>query len=632
VRVAKESAEAKQKLTAVFVTDVVGYSRLMGDDHHATVKTLAAYRAVFSSHIEKSQGRIVNAPGDSILAEFESVVDAVNCAVEIQRELAEHNQELPENRRMHFRIGVNLGDVLIREGELFGDGVNIAARLESLADPGGVCISRTVYDQVHTRLDLDYDYLGEHKVKNIATPVRVYKVLLEPGQAPTRLGKVKRTLTRSRRKAALAAAVVIALAVTAVAGWNLYQQRASEAELAAYQKEAAFPLPEKPSIAVLAFDNLSGDPEQEFFSDGLAEDIITDLSRISGIFVVARNSSFTFKGKSVDVAEVGQKLGVRYVLEGSVRKAGDSIRLSVQLIDAASRKHLWAERYERELKDVFAVQDEITEKIVSNLKVQMTMGEGERMRRNTTDSPEAWEYYLKGRELYRKYNEGAYWGAQDMFDKALELDPKFEAAMVGLGKVYAVYAGRMAFAYGVPDPYERAAELANQALKLDKTLPEPHELWALIHVRKKNYGPAVAAAERAAATEPNVADFQFTLGWVRSLVGRHEEALAAMKKGMRLDPLPPYQDILRLGIALYFSGRPEEAIPLLEESQFWGFEGNYFLIASYVAAGQMEDAKWAAGTYSMLWKPSYLLTEMIPFKNPADVQRMLEDLAKAGVK
>ena len=257
------TAEARKKLTAVFVTDVVGYSRLMGDDHHATVKTLAEYRQVFSSHIKKLQGRVVNAPGDSILAEFESVVDAVNSAAEIQRELAERNEELADHRKMHFRIGVNLGDVLIWEGELFGDGVNIAARLESLAEPGGICISRTVYDQVHTRLDLKYGYLGEHKVKNISTPVRVYKVLLEPEQAPTRTERAVRHLARSWRRLALAATAAVLVALAAVLVWNLYRQSVIETALAAFEKEAAFPLPDKPSIAVLAFDNLSGDPEQE---------------------------------------------------------------------------------------------------------------------------------------------------------------------------------------------------------------------------------------------------------------------------------------------------------------------------------------------------------------------------------
>ncbi|MBW7998527.1 MAG: adenylate/guanylate cyclase domain-containing protein, partial [Candidatus Glassbacteria bacterium] len=264
------STEARQKLAAVFVTDVVGYSRLMGDDHHATVKTLAEYREVFSSHIRKRQGRIVNAPGDSILAEFESVVDAVTCAVEIQRELSGRNNRLPEPRRMHFRIGINLGDVLIKDGELFGDGVNIAARLESLADPGGVCISRTVFDQVHTRLDLDFDYLGERKVKNIAAPVRVYKVLLEPGQAPTRRERAVRNLARSWRKVALLATAAVLVALVAILSWNLYRQSVVESALAAFEKEAAFPLPDKPSIAVLAFDNLSGNPDDQWFSDGFA--------------------------------------------------------------------------------------------------------------------------------------------------------------------------------------------------------------------------------------------------------------------------------------------------------------------------------------------------------------------------
>ena len=630
------SPKTQRKLTAILSADVVGYSRLMGADEEATLETLTAYRKVFTSSIPKFRGRVVDAKGDALLAEFAAVTDAVSCAVEIQRELAERNAELSDNRRMDFRIGINLGEVMVKGEEIYGDGVNVAARLESLAEPGGICISGSAYAQVRNKLPFEFEFLGNKEVKNIAEPVPAFRVLSTPGAAAHRVVGAKKKLAVKWRKVVLAAVVVL-LAGGGLLAWTLYQQSVSDAALATFQKDAAFPLPEKPSIAVLAFDNLSGDPEQEYFGDGIAEDIITDLSRIGGIFVVARNSSFTFKGKPVDVAEVGQKLGVRYVLEGSVRKAGTRIRLNVQLIDAASRKHLWAERYEREIKDVFAVQDEITEKVVSNLKVQLTMGEAERIRRNTTDSPEAWEYYRKGRELYRKFNDAAHQSAQDMFDKALELDPKFEAAMVGLGKVYA-FPVRWYWMYDATDAYERAGELANQALQLDKTLAEPHELWALIHVQKKNYGRAVAAAERAAAIEPNVADFQFTLGWVRSIVGRHEEALTAMKKGMRLDPFPPDQYILRLGIALYFSGRPEKAISRLKKGpldlplETTAFESVYFLIASYVAAGQLEEAKWVADTFPWGHKPSYLLTEIMPFKNPADVQRILADLAKAGVK
>ena len=459
-----------------------------------------------------------------------------------------------------------------------------------------------------------------------------------PGNDPAAQGggPVARTRERPairRRTTALAVAATFVLAAAVVGGWIYNQQRAAEAALAAFQREAAFPLPEKPSIAVLAFDNLSGDPEQESFSDGIAEDIISDLSRISGIFVVSRNSSFTFKGKPVDVAEVGRKLGVRYVLEGSFRKAGNRIRLSVQLIDAASRTHIWAERYERELKDVFAVQDEITGEIVSSLKVQVTMGEAERIRRNTTDSAEAWEFYRKGIGFYRIYTRPGHRIAREMFYKALELDPEFEAALVALGKVYASE-GRFGWKSDVPDPYERASKLANQALELDKTLAEPHTLLAAILLNKKHYDRAVAAAERATAIEPNVADFQSTLAYMLNLAGRHEEALAAIEKALRMNPRPPIYYWNTLGIILYFVGKPEEAIPHLKKVHGltgWG-SSLIFLIASNAAAGRIEDAKWHAEYPPRLMAPSLVLAKKRPYKHPTDLRRVLADLAKAGVK
>ncbi|MGB5924389.1 MAG: adenylate/guanylate cyclase domain-containing protein, partial [Syntrophobacteria bacterium] len=362
----------KRKLTAILSADVKGYSRLMGEDEEATVRTITAHRKVITSVIEKYRGRVVDSPGDNILAEFVSVVDAVQSGVEIQEVIRAKNAELPDERRMEFRIGINLGDV-IQEGErIYGDGVNIAARVEGLADPGGICISGSAYEQIENKLALGYDYIGEHTVKNIVKPIRVYRV----PTGPETLQKVTEDKRPAPNWQRVALAVVIALLVVAggVAIWKSFRPSPAPTEVASVEK-MAFPLPDKPSIAVLPFNNLSGDPEQEYFSDGITEQIITGLSKISSLIVIARNSTFAYKGKPVKIQQVSEELGVRYVLEGSVQKSGEKVRINAQLIDAIKGNHLWSETYDRELKDIFAVQDDITQKILTALHVELTHGE-----------------------------------------------------------------------------------------------------------------------------------------------------------------------------------------------------------------------------------------------------------------
>jgi len=349
--------QAKRKLTAILSADVKGYSRLMEDDEEATVRTITAYRELMVSQIQNQNGRVVDAKGDNLLAEFSSVVDAVRCAVEIQKELGRRNAELPENRKMEFRIGVNLGDV-IEEGEtIYGDGVNIAARLEALAEGGGIRISGTTYDQVENKLGLEFEYLGEQAVKNIRKPVRVYRVRMEGFNSGVEMGQGP-------------------------------------------------PLPDKPSIAVLPFVNMSGDPEQEYFSDGMSEDIITSLSQSPDMFVIARNSTFVYKGKPVNVQQVSRELGVRYVLEGSVRKVGNRVRITAQLIDALKGHHLWAERYDRDLENIFAIQDEITLKILTALQVKLTDGEQARLYSKGTENIEAYLKIGQARSYFYRFDRG----------------------------------------------------------------------------------------------------------------------------------------------------------------------------------------------------------------------------------
>src|SRR5262245_58311459 len=399
----------ERKLTAILSADVKGYSRLMGEDDAATVRTLTAHRALMASLIQQHRGRVVDSPGDNLLAEFGIVVDAVQCAVEIQQELKAKNTDLPDQRQMEFRIGINLGDVIVEDGRLYGDGVNIAARLESLAEAGGICLSGVVYDQVKNKLALSYEDLGEQAVKNIADPVRVWRVRLEVPSppveqasslptarmaAPPESQKVRRVGIAHLRWVAVSL-VLIAGAVVTVRYLSRPPLRTPNSELRTDAAPAALPLPDKPSLVVLPFVNMSEDPKQDYFSDGLTEVLTSDLSKISSLFVIARNSAFTYKGKAIKVQDVGREMGVRYVLEGSVLKAEDQVRITAQLIDATTGYHLWSERYDRPLQNILRLQDEIVQKIVMTLKLQFTLQEQGWIVRKHTDNPEAYDALLQ---------------------------------------------------------------------------------------------------------------------------------------------------------------------------------------------------------------------------------------------
>ena len=392
-----EPTRVERKLTAILSADVKGYSHLMGEDEVATIRTLTAYRELMTSLIQQNHGRVVDTPGDNLLAEFGSVVDAVACAVEVQRELARQNAELPDQRKMEFRIEINLGDVVVDEERIYGEGVNIAARVEGLAEGGGISISGTVYEHVKNKLALGYEYQGEQTVKNIAEPVRVYRIRMDVGAAALKVGGQKRPVPRHRQRSALVVAAVLIVGVGAVAIWYFYLSSSLPPSKVVFEGTLTSPLPEKPSIAMLPFHNLSDDPKQEYFSDGITNDIITDLSKFSNLFVIASYSVFTYKGRPVKVKEVGRDLGVRYVLEGSVQKIADRVRINAQLIDAATSRHLWADRYDRDLKDIFAVQDEITKSIVTALKVILSEEEQRRVARRYTDVLEAYDLFLRGR-------------------------------------------------------------------------------------------------------------------------------------------------------------------------------------------------------------------------------------------
>jgi adenylate cyclase len=618
----------KRKLSAILSADVKGYSRLMGEDEAATVQTLKAYREVMTTLIQQNGGRVVDSPGDNLLAEFGSVVDALDCAVKIQHELKAKNSQLPEQSRMEFRIGVNLGDVIEDEERIYGDGVNVAARVEGLADGGGICLSGTAYDQIAKKLPLGYEYLGEQTVKNIEKPIRVYRVLMDPEAAGKVIGE-KRPISRHWRWAAVALIVVVGALVI----WNFYFRPPFEP---ASVEKMAFALPDKPSIAVLPFVNMSEDPKQEYFSDGLTEEIITALSKVPKLFVIARNSTFSYKGKSVKVNQVAEELGVRYVLEGSVRKAGDRVRITAQLIDALGGHHLWAERYEKDLKDIFALQDEITMKIVTSLQVSLTEGETARMQAKGTNSLDAYLLFLQGwKEAGSMNKDGNFMGRQ-LAEKATALDPKFAMAYNLLATTY-----MNEVILGLSDDPRvslmKAIELTQKAIALDNSLSWPHALLGFLYTLTRQHDKGIAECEQAVNLEPNSAISYFYLSLALKYAGRPREAITMAKEAMRLNPIPTgfyYQNLTHL---YCLTGQYEEAIAVGKEAtrvEPNNFTVRAFLTVAYSLHGREKEARIEAAEVLRI-NPKFRVdswAKTIPFKNEAGRELTIGALRKAGLK
>jgi adenylate cyclase len=617
----------KRKLTTILSADVVGYSRLMEDNEEATIQTLNTYRDSITALIEQHRGRLVDMTGDNLMTEFSSVVDAVKFAVETQKEISKRNADLPENRRMLFRIGVNLGDIVEEGDRIYGDGVNIAARLEGLSEGGGICISGTVYDQLKNKLELGYQYLGEHSVKNIEAPVRVYKVLMEPEAVGKIIGEKRKT----KRWMAVAVAVVILIGL---AGGYLYIEQSKQIEAASIKK-MAFQLPGKPSIAVLPFDNMSGDPEQEYFSDGMTEEIITALSKVPYLFVIARNSTFSYKGKPVKICQVAEDLGVRYVLEGSFRRAGDRVRVTAQLIDAIKGHHLWAERYERELKDIFALQDEITKKVLWALEVKLTKGEQATTHRKVTENLKAYLKALQAIGYLNRMNIEGNFLARQMAEEANAIDPEYARPYRVLAFTHV-----MDIIYGTSkspkSSMEQAYELAQKAISLDDADPCSHEALSFIYLMKRQHDRAIAEADRAIALDPNGADAHYRLGQALIYAGRPKEATAPLEKAIRTNPIAPAMYFLNLGRAYRDMGSYEEAIAELRkainrapDSSICHFE----LAATYSLAGRSEEAKdEVAEDLKLNPKASLLRAEKnLPYRNKADTDRIIDAARKAGL-
>jgi TolB-like protein/Flp pilus assembly protein TadD len=610
----------------------------MREDEEATIRTLKTYRTAMRNLIQRYRGRVVDSPGDNIMAEFASVVDAVNCAVEIQRDLAERNAELPPERRMKFRIGVNLGDI-VEDGErIYGDGVNIAARMEGLAEGGGICISGIVCEQVKHKLGLEYEFLGEQEVKNITEPVRAYRVLSFPGAAAHRVVKAKRAVSKTWRNVVVAIAAVLVVGA-AVAVWYFYFRPSRPPVEVASVEKMAFPLPDKPSIAVLPFVNMSEDPKQEYFTDGITEDLITDLSQISGLFVIGRNSTFSYKGKPIKIRQVAEELGVRYVLEGSVRKADNQVRINAQLIDATTGGHLWAKRYDGHLDDVFALQDKVSQKIVAALAVELTTGEQKRLVHKETDNIEAYDTFLKGWEHYRRLTPDDFAKAVSYFKKAVELDPNYGRAYAALALTY-WQASQIRWYWSLIVNFAGARLQATQYLQMAMKNPTSIAYWVAtdMSLDRRQWAEAIAKAERAISLEPNDPSGHFAMAKALIFDGRPEKAVGFVKRAMRLDPHNPARHLYLLGLAHFAMGQLEQAVNSTEralklspEAYSWAL----LLAATYGCLGRDQEArgalqKWSRFLGGFLLDLRYTMT-FLPFKDQVVAGRFADGLLKVGV-
>ncbi len=577
------SESQSRRLAAILAADIAGYSALMGADEARTVRDLKGHQAVVLPMVGDFGGRIIDTAGDGILAEFASVVNAVECAVAIQRTMAERNASIEPGRRMQFRIGINLGDVIYDDNRIFGDGINVAARLEGIAEPGGICVSGKVHEEIDGKMDFAYEDHGDRQLKNIARPVRVYGIRLD--RAP--------------------------------------------ASPASAQSD-------QPSIAILPFTNMSGDPEQEYFSDGISEDIITDLSKIGGLTVIARNSSFTYKGRPVDVRSIGRELGVRAVLEGSIRRAGNRVRITAQLIDSASGGHLWADRYDRDLTDIFAVQDDVTHRIVDALKITLSPAEKARLADGDTSNIDAYDCFLRGREfmLGKTKNRETFAQSIKFFTRAVELDPDYSQAYACLGFAY-VFDYQNRWSEDPDSSLGLAKHYAQRAIAKDPNEPLAFCVSALVAVFEKDLDRAKSAVDRALSLNPNLAAAYNILGNIRNLSGQPLEAIPMIERAMRLDPAFNPHYLHFLGMAYLLAGKYETAAALFRQRIMLVPETDFSRATLASALGHLGEIDEAGRVWRELQEinPKYAFKDhfaRLPFR-PEDVERIAAGLAKAGL-
>jgi len=623
----------KRKLTAILSSDVEGYSRLMGDDEEATVRTITAYREVMATLIQQHNGKVLDSPGDNLLAEFVSVVDAVQCAVAVQKEIYARNTELPENRKMWFRIGINLGDVIQEEERIYGDGVNIAARLEGLSEPGGICISKTAFDHIESKLPYGYEFLGDQTVKNIAKPVGAYRVLMEPRITVAGEKEKAKIVPFWRKKAIPAGGVALVVVIIVAVIWNFYF-RPPPMEVASVEK-MAFPLPDKPSIAVLPFNNLSGDPTQDYIADGISENIISALSKISEMFVIASNSTFTYKGKPVKVQQVSEELSVRYVLEGSTQKIGNRLRITAQLIDATTGHHLWSEKYDRDIKDLFALQDDITLEIIRAMRVQLTEGEQAYVTGKGTENLDA---YLKANQAHEQFylmNKEGSMKAKELAKEAIALDPNYAFPYATLANAHMLDVW-FKFSASSKESMRLAVQAAQKALALDDSDPRVYQALTSLYIMQRQYEKAIASAERSLELSPSGAKAYQSMATALQWADRHSEAIPLIEQAIRLDPYPPSVIFRKLGRAYRNLGRYEEAITefkkVLQKNPDDIFT-HIGMAVTYVKLGREEEARAEAKEVIRI-HPKFSLdhfAKSIHGKNQSSLDDFIECLRKAGL-
>jgi adenylate cyclase len=625
----------RRRLAAILAADVVGYSRLMGADEEGT---LASFNAHFSELVSPTiadhHGRIIKTTGDGILAEFDSVVDAVRCAILWQQEMHEREAGVPVSRRIQFRIGINLGDVIIQDSDVFGDGVNIAARMEGLADPGGICISGTAYDHLHGKLPISFVDMGEQAVKNITRPIRAYRIT----DGASDLARSHRLGTRP------VAAILLTIAVMAMLGSGIYAWSAGLlSKWSQYPDGRISTATDRPSIAVLPFANLSHDASQDFFADGISEDIMVELSKSSGLLVIARNSSFAYKGSDLDVAQISQALGVRYLLTGSVRRDRDRVRVNVELIDCNTAAHVWAERFDRNAADIFAVQDEITEKTIVTLVSEVTRAEIDRARRKPPANLDAYENYLRGLELFRARATRPPWGktlkeSRDFLELSIRQDPGFGLAWAALAENYVSawiqppHYGPLEAEHQHPETLSKALAAAEKAIQVEPSLAEGYAKkgWVLHWMRRPE--EAQAAYRRAFEINPNLLDDAYPNALIK--FGRHAEAIAYLDRQIRIDPAFG-RNYGNLGLAHYLQSDYEEAITSLEACKRLaaGWRAcNIWIAAVLAEVGRTSDAKTEAEIVSARDK-DFSVTRWVafePYSRKEDSDHLSDGLLKAG--
>ena len=621
----------ERRLTTILAADVVGYSRLMGEDEAGTLAALKAHRAeLIDPKAAQYNGRTIKLMGDGALMEFPSVLQAITFAVEVQCAMRERNADIPGEQQMLFRIGINLGDVIVEGDDIYGDGVNLAARLEGLAEPGGICVRRAVRNQVRDRLDLDFEDRGEIEVKNIARPVRVFAVVLDKkAEALTTPIEAVPVKTGRRRWPAVAAALVMSLvAVFGLLWWQPWTLRG----LPVSTEQAALPLPDKPSIAVLAFDNLSGDPEQDYFADAIAENISTSLSRFSGLFVVSYNSADAYKGKAHTDRQIGRELGVRYVLRGSVQKGQDRLRITAKLADTVEHKQVWASSYDEALVDILVVQDKITEQIVTTLGETIWQAAARSLKPKALKDFSAYDFTLKGLEHLHRFTKEDNLEARELFIRSRAIDPDIFNTHIGLGWTWFL---EWRFGWdAAPDALERAVAETQRAAELEPMNGEVYRLLARVNLQWRNFDQMLALSERAVKYSPNNSDIMAAHGLNLNYLGRPKEAIQWGLKAIRLNPVHhPIWFPNVVADSYYLAGQYEDAVRTLEgNSSFW-IRDRWVLAAAYVRLNRMDEARKHVAKILEV-DPRFSLTKFKmdqPFQNAADLEHYVTALREAGV-